>query len=96
MKETKETSENVVFTEISSSIKEAGKNLHGLSTPHRSETKGVAERAVHRVKEGTAIARVQSELPEEWWDCAMECCCSFKKRYGQTFDGQSHSFWNIG
>ena len=36
---------------------------------------GVAERAVRRVKEGAAIALVQSGLPEEWWDCAMECSC---------------------
>ena len=32
--------------------------------PHRSE-------AVRRVKEGTALARVQSGLPDEWWDCTV-------------------------
>ena len=68
---------------------------------------GVAERAVRRVKEGTAIALVQKNgLPEEWWDCAMECHCylrnmrdtmadgmtAFEKRYGQTFDGPSIPF----
>ena len=53
---------------------------HDTSTPHRSETKGVAEGAVRRVKEGTAIALVQSGLPEEWWDCAMECFCYFAQR----------------
>ena len=43
------------------------------ATPHRSETNGVAEKDVRRVKEGTAIALGQSGPPEEWWDCAMEC-----------------------
>ena len=33
---------------------------HDTSTPRRSETHGVAERAVRRVKEGTAIAQVLS------------------------------------
>ena len=28
---------------------------HCTSTPHRSETNGIAERAVRRVKEGTAV-----------------------------------------
>ena len=32
---------------------------HDASTPHRAETNGVAQRAVRRVKEGTAIALVQ-------------------------------------
>ena len=83
---------------------------HDTSNPHRSETNGVAERAVSRVKERTAIALVQSGLPEDWWDSAMERCCymrnvhdkmidgktAFEKRYGQTFDGPSIPFWNIG
>ena len=66
-------------------------------TPHRSETNGVAERAVRRVKEVTAVAQVQSGLPEVWWECAMECCCyvhdkvaddktAFEKRYCLKFD----------
>ena len=46
---------------------------HDTSTLRRSETNGVAERAVRRVKEGTAIALLQSGLPEEWWGSAMEC-----------------------
>ena len=77
---------------------------------HRSETNGVAERAVRRVNQGTTVALVQSGLPEEWWDCAMECYrhlrnvhekmadgkTAFEKRYGQKFDGPSIPFWNIG
>ena len=41
----------------------------------RSETNGVAERAVRRVKEGTSVARVQSGPLGGWWDCAMEGYC---------------------
>ena len=40
---------------------------HCTSTPHRSETNGIAERAVHRVKEGTSAVFLQSGLDENWW-----------------------------
>ena len=40
---------------------------HCTSTPHRSETNGVAERAVRRVKEGTSAVLLQSGLNESWW-----------------------------
>ena len=63
-------------------------------------------RAVRRVKEATAVALVQRGLPEEWWDCAMDCRChlrnvhekmtdgktALKKRCGQNFDGPSIPF----
>ena len=45
------------------------------STPHRSETNGIAERAVQRVKEGTAV---QSGLDEKWWADSMECYCHLR------------------
>ena len=35
---------------------------HCTSTPHRSETNGIAERAVRRVKEGTSAVLMQSGL----------------------------------
>ena len=35
---------------------------HWTSTPHRSETNGIAERAVRRVKEGTSAVLLQSEV----------------------------------
>ena len=38
-----------------------------MSTPHRSETSGIAERAVRRVKEGTSAVLLQSGLNESWW-----------------------------
>ena len=38
---------------------------HDKSTPHRSETNGIVERAVRTVKEGTSTLLVQSELDEQ-------------------------------
>ena len=38
---------------------------HCTSTPHRSETKGIAERAVRRVMEGTSAVLLQSGLDEK-------------------------------
>ena len=46
---------------------------HCTSTPHRSETNGIAERAVRRVKEGTSASLLQSGLNESWWADSMEC-----------------------
>ena len=58
---------------------------HDRNSPHRSETNGIAERAVRRrVKEGIPIAMVQSGFPEEWWDCAMECYCNVRCIAAQT------------
>ena len=41
--------------------------IHCTSTPHGSETNGIAERAVRRVKEGTSAVLLQSGLNENWW-----------------------------
>ena len=49
------------------------------STPHRSETNGIAERAVRRVKEGTSAVLLQSCLGNEWWADSMECYCYLRK-----------------
>ena len=46
---------------------------HRTSTPHRSETNGIAERAVRRVKEGTSAVLLQSGLNERWWSDSIEC-----------------------
>ena len=48
---------------------------HCTSTPHRSETNGIAEGTVRRVKEGTSAVLLQSSLDEKWWAASMECCC---------------------
>ena len=46
---------------------------HCTFTPHRSETNGIAERAVRRVKEGTYAVLSQSGLDEKWWADSVEC-----------------------
>ena len=46
---------------------------HRTSTPHRSETHDIAERAVRRVKEGTSAVLLQSGLDEKWWAESVEC-----------------------
>ena len=38
---------------------------HCTFTPHLSETNGTAERAVHRIKEGTSAVLLQSGLDEK-------------------------------
>ena len=47
--------------------------VHCTSTPHRSWTNGIAERAVRRVKEGTSAVLLQPGLNENWWADSMEC-----------------------
>ena len=71
------------------------------STPHRSETNGIAERAVRRVKEGTSAVLLQSGLNDNWWADSMECHTylqnvqdlfsdgkpPYERRFGQPFKG---------
>ena len=68
----------VIYTDISlefgKSCEEVSWN-HCTSTPHRSETNGIAERAVHRVNEGTSAVLLQSCLDKEWWADSTECYC---------------------
>ena len=68
----------VIYTDKTLEFGKACEELtlnHCTSTPHRSETNGIAERAVRRVKEGTSVALLQSGLDEKWWADSMECCC---------------------
>ena len=78
-----------VFTSISKELVKACQDLqqwaNDTNTPHRSETNGIPERAVRRVKEGTATAMIQSGLPDAKWDCAMEC-------FGAKRQPQTHLF----
>ena len=67
-----------IYTDCSQEFEKAAKELgwlHDESAPYRPETNGVAERAVRRVKEGTAATLVQSGFDEPWWDHAMVCFC---------------------
>ena len=94
----------VIYTDNSV---EFGKSCEGLSwnhctsTPHRSETNGMAERAARRIKEGTSAVLLQSGLNENRWADSMECFSYLRnvtdllsdgkttceKRFGQPFKG---------
>ena len=64
---------------------------HCTSTPHRSETNGIAERgAVRRVKEGTSAVLLQARLNENWWADSMECYTYLLNVTGLLFDGKMH------
>ena len=66
----------VIYTDNSLEFGKACEDLswnHDTSTPHRSETNGIAERAVQRLKEGTSAVLLQSGLDEKWWADSMEC-----------------------
>ena len=52
---------------------------------HRSETNGVAEMAVHRMREGTAVALAQSG--HNFYDKISDNKTRHQKRYGKEFDG---------
>ena len=94
----------VIYTDNSLEFGKACEDLswnHCTSTPHRSETNGIAARAVRRVKEGTSAVLLQSGLNESWWADSMECYTSlrnvtdllsdgktlYERRFGQPFKG---------
>ena len=94
----------VIYTDNSMEFGKSCEELswnHCTSTPHRSETNGIAERAVRRVKEGTSAVLLQSSLDNEWWADSMECYCylrniqdllsgektPYERRFGMPFNG---------
>ena len=64
--------------------------IHCTSTPHRSETNGIAERAVRRVKEGTSAVLLQSSLDENWCADSLECCTYQRDIQDLLSDGRPH------
>ena len=61
---------------------------------HQSETSGIAERAVRRIKEETSAVLLQSGSDDKWWSDSMECYCSLRddqdlladgRRFGESF-----------
>ena len=82
---------------------------HCTSTPHRSETHGIAERAVRRVKEGTSAVLLQSSLNERWWADSMECFSylrniqdllsdgkiPYERRFGEPLEGPIIPFGSL-
>ena len=94
----------VIYTNNSLEFGKACEDLswnHCTSTPHRSETNGIAERAVRRVKKSTSAVLLQSGLNESWWADSMECYTylrnvtdllsdgktPYETRFGQPFKG---------
>ena len=60
----------VIYTDNSLEFGKSCEDLswnHCTSRHHRSETNGIAERAVRREKEGTSAVLLQSGLDENWW-----------------------------
>ena len=62
------------FQEFGTSCEELSWN-HRTSTPHRSETNGISERAVRTIREGTSAVLLQSGFDEKWLADFMECYC---------------------
>ena len=79
------------------------------STPHRSETNGIAERAVRRIKEGISAVLLQSGLDEKCWADSTECYCylrnvqdlladvrtPYRRRFGEPFNGPDILFGEV-
>ena len=102
----------VIYTDNSL---ESGKACDDLSlsqctsTPHRSETNGIAEKAVRRVKESTSAVLLQSGLDENWWADSMECFSflrivqdllsdgktQYERRFGKPFKGPIIPFGSL-
>ena len=102
----------VIYTDNSLEFGKACEDLswnHCTSTPHRSETNGIAERAVRRVKEGTSAVLLQSGLNESWWADSMECYTylrnvtdllsdgktPYERRFGKPFEGPIIPFGSL-
>ena len=102
----------VIYTDNSLEFGKACEDLswnHCASTPHRSETNGIAERAVRRVKEGTSAVLLQSGLDEKWWADSMECFSylrniqdllsygktTYARRFGEPFKGPITPFVSL-
>ena len=60
-----------------------------VESPHRSETNGIAERAVRGVKEGTSAILLQSGLNESWWANSMECYTYLRNIQDLLSDGKT-------
>ena len=102
----------VIYTDNSLEFGKACEDLswnHCTSTPHRTETKSIAERAVRRVKEGISAVLLQSGLNESWWADSMECYTHlrnvtellsdgktpYERRFGQPLKGPIIPFWSL-
>ena len=83
---------------ITWNLKKACEDLswnHCTSTPHRSETHGIAERAVRRVQEGTSAVLWQSGVDENWLADCMKGYTYLRSIQDLLSDGNSirETFW---
>ena len=85
--------QRVIYTDNSLKYIKSCEDLswnHRTSTPHCSETNGIAERAVRRTKEGTSAVLSQSGWEEKWWaDSSMECYCNLRNVQDLLADGKT-------
>ena len=68
----------VIYTDNSLEFGKSCEELswnHCTSTPHRSETNGIAERAVRREKRGDICGASAVRSGNEWWADSLECYC---------------------
>ena len=89
----------VIYTDNSLEFGKAWEDLswnHCTSTPHRSETIGIAERAVRRVREGTSAVLLQSGLNESWWADSMECYTFLRNVTDLLSVGRTRYEWRFG
>ena len=89
----------VIYTDNSLEFGKACEDLswnHCTSTPHRSETNGIAEREVRRVKEGTSAVLLQSGLDENWSADSMECYPYLRNVQDLLSDGETPYEWRFG
>ena len=88
----------VIYTDNSLEFGKACEDLswnHCTLTPYRSETNGIAERAVRRVKEGTSAVLLQSSLNESWWADSMECYTYLRNVTDLLSDGKRPITMNL-
>ena len=55
----------------------------------RSETHGIAGRAVRRIKEGSSTVLLQASLDEKWWADSMEFYCYLQNIQYLLYDGKT-------
>ena len=82
----------VIYTDNSVEFGKACEDLswnHCTSTPHRSETNGIAERATRGVKKSTSAVLLQSSLYEKWRADFMECYCYLRNIQDLLTDGKT-------
>ena len=82
----------VIYADNSLELDKACEDLfwnHCTSTPHRSETNGIAARAIRRVKEGTSVVLLQSGLDESWWADSLKCYCYLRNIQDLLSDGKT-------